>query len=124
MAVRRKQREFRELKVWQQAHRLTLEAYQASSTFPREELFGLTSQARRAASSIPANIVEGCGRGGGDLVRFCERAAGSASELESHLILAHDLGYLDVATYERLASQVEEIERMLGSFIASFVAPG
>ncbi len=98
MAIRRKQREFRELKVWQKAHRLTLEAYQASATFPREELFGLTSQVRRAASSIPANIAEGCGRGGGDLVRFCELAAGSASELEYHLILAHDLGYLDVAT--------------------------
>ncbi|GIW03862.1 MAG: four helix bundle protein [Thermomicrobiales bacterium] len=108
MAVRRKQRAFKELKVWQKAHSLTLEAYRVTASFPREELFGLTSQVRRAASSIPANIAEGCGRGGGDLARFCELAAGSASELEYHLILARDLGYLDLATYDHLASQVEE----------------
>jgi len=91
MAVRRKQREFKELKVWQKAHRLTLDAYRATSSFPREELFGITSQIRRSASSVPANIAEGCGRAGGDLARFCAIAAGSASEMEYHLILAHDL---------------------------------
>ncbi|MCC6791593.1 MAG: four helix bundle protein, partial [Thermomicrobiales bacterium] len=94
MAVGTKGRNFRELKVWEKAHRLTLATYQSTAIFPREETFGLTSQIRRAASSVPANIAEGCGRGGGDLVRFCRIAAGSASELQYHLLLARDLGYL------------------------------
>ena len=119
MAVRRRQREFKDLKVWQKAHRLTLDAYHATRSFPREELFGITSQIRRAASSVPANIAEGCGHGGGDLSRFCVIAAGSASELEYFFILAHDLELLDHATYDRLANQVEEVERMLGGFIES-----
>ena len=119
MAVRRKQREFRDLKVWEKAHLVTLEAYRATSSFPKDELFGLTSQIRRSASSIPANIAEGCGRGGGDLARFCSIAAGSASELEYHLILAHDLGLLELDTYDRLANQVNEVERMLAAFIAT-----
>jgi four helix bundle protein len=66
---------------------------------------------------VPANIAEGCGRGGGDLARFCRIAAGSASELEYHFILAHDLEFLDLPTFDRLASGVEEVERMLSSFI-------
>ena len=71
---------------------------------------------------MPANIAEGCGRGGGDLARFCVIAAGSASELEYYLILAHEVGLLDLETYDRLASQVEEIERMLGGFIDSLAS--
>src|SRR4051812_40263337 len=108
MAVRRRQREFKDLKVWRRAHRLTLGAYCDTSSFPKEELFGITSQIRRSASSVPANIAEGCGRGGGDLARFCIVAAGSASEMEYQLNLAHDLGYLDLPTYDRLSLQVEE----------------
>jgi four helix bundle protein len=123
MAVRRRQREFKDLKVWQKAHRLTLDAYRATSSFPKEEQFGITSQIRRSASSVPANIAEGCGRGGGDLARFCAIAAGSASEMEYHLILAHDLGYLDLPTFDRLSLQVEEVERMLGGLIDSLESP-
>jgi four helix bundle protein len=117
MVVRQKQRDFRKLKVWEKAHRLTLEVYRDTRLFPREELFGLTSQIRRAAASVPANLAEGCGRGGGDLGRYCRIAAGSASELEYHLILAHDLELLELESYERLAKQVEEVERMLSAFI-------
>jgi four helix bundle protein len=119
VAVRAKQRDFRKLKIWQRAHRLTLDAYQATKSFPREELFGMTSQIRHAASSVPANLAEGCGRGGGDLARFCRIAAGSASELEYYLILAHDLELLELATFDRLAGQVEEVERMLAAFIGT-----
>jgi four helix bundle protein len=117
MAVRSKGRNFRELKVWEKSHQLTLEAYQCTTSFPREEVFGLTSQIRRSASSVPANIAEGCGRGGGDLPRFCRIAAGSASELQYHLLLARDLGFLDKTSYSDLERQATEVERMLASFI-------
>src|SRR5215218_10429363 len=114
MAVRSKGRNFRELKVWEKAHRLTLDAYRRTSGFPRDEVFGLTSQIRRSASSVPANIAEGCGRGGGDLPRFCRVAAGSTSELQYHLQLARDLGLLDESSYSILEErQATEVERML-----------
>ena len=83
---------FRELKVWEKAHLLTIDIYRITATFPKEEMYGLTSQIRRASSSIPANIAEGCGRGSdNDFRRFLQIAMGSASELEYHLLLAHDL---------------------------------
>jgi hypothetical protein len=76
---------FRDLKVWEKAHQLTLQVYKATASFPKEEMFGLTSQIRRAAASIPANIAEGCGRSGdAELGRFLQIAMGSASELEYH----------------------------------------
>jgi four helix bundle protein len=82
-------RNFKELKVWCKAHHLTLAVYQATAGFPREEMYGLTSQLRRASSSIPANIAEGCGRSGNaDFARFLSMSMGSASELEYHLLLA------------------------------------
>lgn len=88
-------RDFREIKVWHKAHGLTLDIYRSTAIFPREELYGLTSQLRRASSSIPANIAEGCGRGGNaELARFLQIGMGSASELEYHILLAHDLTYL------------------------------
>jgi len=105
---------FRNLQVWEKSHRLTLEIYQASRGFPRDELFGLTSQVRRAAASVPANLAEGCGRGSNaEFGLFVGYALGSASEVEYHLLLAHDLGYLDGETYTHLASQTEEIKKML-----------
>ena len=88
-------RDFRTLKVWQDSHQLTLDIYKATKNFPKEELFALTSQMRRASSSIPTNIAEGCGRGTSkDFARFLQIAVGSAYELDYHLILAHDLSYL------------------------------
>ena len=85
-------KDFRELKVWQKAHELTLLVYRITTAFPREELYGLTSQLRRACSSIAANLAEGCGRSGdAEFARFCSIAMGSASELEYHPLLAKDL---------------------------------
>jgi four helix bundle protein len=86
-------RDFRKLMVWQKAHQLTLGIYELTANFPRDEVYGLTSQVRRAAASIPANVAEGCGRDGDtELARFLRIAMGSANELEYHLILARDLG--------------------------------
>jgi four helix bundle protein len=88
-------RDFRELKVWERSHRLVQDLYDATGNFPREETYGLTAQLRRCSASIPANIAEGCGRSGdAELGRFMLIAMGSASELEYHLLLARDLGYL------------------------------
>lgn len=111
-------RAFRDLKVWRKAHELTLAVYKMTSAFPKVELFGLTSQIRRASGSVGANIAEGCGRAGGpELARFLQIALGSASELEYHLLLAHDLGLLNGPDYNRLDRDVTEIKRMLTSFI-------
>jgi four helix bundle protein len=110
-------RDFRELKVWEKGHRLTLAVYKTTASFPRDELYGLTSQIRRSCASIPANIAEGCGRSGDtELARFLRIAMGSASELEYHLLLAHDLGLLNGPNHERLTKEVTEVKHMLTSF--------
>jgi four helix bundle protein len=104
-------RDFRELKVWEKAHHLTLEVYKATTRFPREELYGLTSQIRRSSASIAANIAEGCGRGSAaELGRYLQMAMGSASELEYHLLLARDLKILATPTYELLHPRVTEVK--------------
>lgn len=109
---------FRELKVWEKSHQLTLAVYKATTTFPREEQYGLTSQLRRACASVPANIAEGCGRGSeADFARFLQIAMGSASELEYHLLLARDLNLLRQVEYESLDREVTDVKRMLTSFI-------
>ncbi|NTW50172.1 MAG: four helix bundle protein, partial [Chlorobiales bacterium] len=96
-------KDFRELKVWHKAHELAINVYKTSKEFPKEELYGLTSQSRRAASSVPANIAEGCGRDSpADFARFLQIAIGSASELEYHLLLAHDLEMLSSDHYNKL----------------------
>jgi four helix bundle protein len=111
-------RNFRDVKVWQKAHQLTLAVYKVTVSFPKEEMYGLTSQIRRSCESIPANIAEGCGRSGGaDLGRFLQIAMGSASELEYHLLLARDLHLLEPPQYNRLATDVTEVKRMLATFI-------
>jgi len=116
-------RDFRELKVWAKAHHLALATYGATASFPRDELFGLTSQLRRSAMSIPSNIAEGCGRGGSaELARFLSIARGSASELEYQLLLSHDLALLGHATYAPLANDVTEVKRLLTTFIQKLTA--
>ncbi|MEO8396930.1 MAG: four helix bundle protein [Chloroflexota bacterium] len=111
-------KDFKTLAVWEKAHRLTLSIYRATATFPKEEVYGLTSQIRRAAASIPANIAEGCGReGDAELARFLQIAMGSASELEYHLLLAHDLGFLSDSLYPELDRNTTEVKRMLAAFI-------
>ena len=118
-------RDFHKLTVWQKAHQLALAVYDATRRFPSDELYGLTSQSRRAAASIAANIAEGCGRTGkGDFGRFLQIAAGSASELEYHLLLARDLGYLPEPVYRRLADNVCEVKQMLMSFMRKLAPTG
>ncbi|HYE25221.1 MAG TPA: four helix bundle protein [Clostridia bacterium] len=108
--------DFKKLAVWQKAHDLTLELYRATSKFPSSELYGLTSQVRRAASSIGANLAEGCGRGcDGDLARHISIATGSASELEYHLLLARDLGFITANDHVRLGAGLREVGRMLAA---------
>jgi len=107
---------FRDLKVWEKSHELALAAYDATSNFPKQEMFGLVSQIRRCATSIPANIAEGCGRrGNGEFHRFLQIASGSASELEYHLLLSRDLRFMDAETHRSLNHLVEEVKRMLAS---------
>ena len=110
-------RDFRELKVWQKAHRMTLDVYEVTKDFPREERYGLTSQLRRSSSSIPANIAEGCGKTSvSELGRYLQVAMGSSSELEYHLLLARDLKLLNTETHDRLSNEVSEVRRMLLAF--------
>jgi four helix bundle protein len=109
-------KDFRDLQVWHKAHALTLASYRVSAKFPRREMFGVVSQIRRCSASIAANIAEGCGRrGNGELHRFLQIAAGSASELEYHFVLCRDLEYLDTATFSQLNDAVTEVKRMLAS---------
>ncbi|GAB4141992.1 MAG: four helix bundle protein [Planctomycetaceae bacterium] len=111
---------FRDLKVWEKAHRFTLEIYNVTKKFPGEEKFGLISQIRRASLSIPSNIAEGCGRdGGAEFARFLTIALGSASEAEYQLLLAKDLGFLETASWNRLNDQIIEIKRMTTGLLKS-----
>lgn len=118
-------RDFRTIKAWEKGHALTLAVYQATSQFPREDQFGLTSQMRRAAASVPANIAEGCGRDGkAELVRFCQIGFASTSELEYWLILARDLSHLDESTFATLTAQTVEVKKMLGAFLTTLRGRG
>ncbi|MCP4646057.1 MAG: four helix bundle protein [bacterium] len=117
-------KDFKTLKVWQVAHELVLDVYRATAAFPKEEVYGLTSQMRRAAASVPANVAEGCGRqGDAEFARFVQIAMGSASELEYHLILARDLGLLDPETYQSLTDKVVSTKRMLGKLLGRLREP-
>lgn len=108
-------RNFHELKVWEKAHNLTLSVYRATSGFPAEERFGLTAQIRRAAASVGANIAEGCGKGTEpEFGRYLQIALGSASELEYHLLLAKDLGFLPDCSLEE---ERRALKRMLTRFL-------
>ena len=110
--------DFRELKIWQRSHHLTLAVYRPTRSFPKDELFGLVSQIRRASASVPANIAEGCGRNGDlEFARFLQIAMGSACELEYHLLLAFDLNFLKEPEYIALSKETVEIKRMLGGFL-------
>jgi four helix bundle protein len=111
-------KDFRRLKVWHKGHALVLAVYEATQDFPKQELYGLTAQLRRAAASIPANIAEGCGRTGNvELGRFLQIAMGSTSELEYHLLLARDLGFLPEVRYSHLLDGTQELERMLATLV-------
>jgi four helix bundle protein len=111
-------KDFRSLKVWDRSHHLTLDIYRVSANFPADEKNGVTSHLRRACVSISALIAEACGRdGSSDLPKAYQNALGAASEVEYHLLLARDLGYLQQPTYEALDKEVIEIKEMLLSFL-------
>lgn len=116
-------KDFHGLKVWQKAHQLTLAVYRITATFPREELYGLTSQLRRSCASIAANLAEGCGRNGdAEFARFCSISMGSASELEYHLLLARDLNLIKPKDHEELAQRAIELKRMLAGLLQKLYA--
>jgi four helix bundle protein len=112
--------DFKDLRVWAKAHELTLAVYQKTRAFPKEEMYGLTSQLRRASASVGANIAEGCGRrSDAEMRRFVQIARGSANEVEYHLLLAKDLNLLTADEHRDLEMKVLEIERMLAALVQS-----
>ena len=107
-------RDFHNLIVWQRSHQLTLAVYRISKAFPKEEMFGLTSQIRRAVSSIPTNIAEGCGRDSNkEFAHFLQIAIGSATEVECQLLLAHDLDYINDDDYQALTDETVVVRKMI-----------
>jgi four helix bundle protein len=109
---------YRDLKVWQYGIQLAKSCYQITKPFPREELFGLTTQIRRAAFSIPANIAEGNGRDNiGDYIHFLRIAQGSLKELETHLIITYEVEICKEATTLPLLKRADELGRMLRALI-------
>ncbi|HVZ93650.1 MAG TPA: four helix bundle protein [Phycisphaerales bacterium] len=111
-------KDFRQLKVWEEAHRLALLVYRLTGTFPKEELYGMVSQLRRASFSIPANLAEGCGRDGDkELARFVQIAMGSACELEYFLLLARDLRMLSDAQHSEANGTTVAVKKMLASLL-------
>src|ERR1700724_886717 len=109
-------RNYKDLRVWDEAHRLTLSVYKATQLFPKEERFGLTSQIRRSSASIAANLAEGCGRrSDGEMARFIHISMGSGAELSYHLLLAGGLGFLKNSDYSNWTSDLSEVMRMLSS---------
>ncbi len=109
--------DFRNLEVWKKSHELTLEAYRITECFPRSEMFGLSSQIRRAASSVPTNLAEGCGRTQAEFARFVQIALGSACELEYEFLLAKDLSLLPLESYDETNARMIEVKRMLQSLL-------
>ncbi len=111
-------RNYEDLEVWRKAHSLTLQLYRLTEIFPRSELFGLTSQIRRASGSIGANLAEGCGRWGDvELARYVQIAMGSASELQNHLRLAKDLDFMGPADYTSLLKDLTSVRQMLTALL-------
>ena len=107
-------RDFHKLMIWQRSHSLTLEIYKITKTFPKEEVFGLTSQIRRAVSSIPTNIAEGCGRNSNkEFAHFLQIAIGSATEVEYQLLLAHDINYINDGDYQVLTDETVAVRKMI-----------
>ena len=105
---------FKELKVWQKAIELVTETYLKSQSFPKEEIYGLTSQIRRCAVSIPSNIAEGCGRKTDkDFRNFLGISLGSAFEFETQLIICKNLGYIMETDFKFLESEIQHIQNMI-----------
>jgi four helix bundle protein len=111
-------RKYHSLEIWKRSHQFTLDVYGLTRSFPKEELFVLTSQLRRSASSVPTNIAEGCGRKSNtELSRFLQIALGSAAESEYQILLAKDLHYINDASFKKMNSEITEIKKMINAFI-------
>ena len=109
--------DFTKLKVWQKAHNFTVNLYRITSSFPKEERFGLTNQIRRASISIESNLAEGCGRNGDkEFSRFIDIAQGSAYEVRCQLFIARDLEFLSVDSFKLLLDKIDEVSRMMIAF--------
>jgi four helix bundle protein len=120
MGMQQLSKSFRDVIVWQKAHAFVLDVYRATEAFPKSEVYGLSSQFRRAAFSIPANIAEGFKkRGKADKLRFYNIAQGSLEECQYYLILAHDLKYADTAA---LTERLNEVARLLEGYAAALEA--
>ena len=111
--------DYRKLEAWQKSHSMALHTYAKTAGFPRAELFGLTSQMRRAAASIPANIAEGCYRGQRSLAQSLRIALGSAGELEYYVILAGDLKLLSGSDRDTLAKEISDVKAVVTGFLKS-----
>jgi len=112
--------DYKKLKVWEDAHKFTIDIYRITKKFPKNEQYGLASQIRRSASSIPTNIVEGSGQlNNGNLIRYLGIAKGSAFETEYQLLLAKDLSYITDAEYNILIEKIKYIIRRLNNLIKS-----
>lgn len=111
-------RDFRKFKIWEQSHKLTLNIYDKVKSFPKDELFGLISQMRRSATSIPTNIAEGCGKlTDKEFARFLNIAFGSACELEYQILLSKDLHYFDEETYTFFQNDIVSIKKQIYQLI-------
>ncbi|MFT3826837.1 MAG: four helix bundle protein [Chitinophagaceae bacterium] len=109
---------YKDLKVWEKAHEFTLKVYEITKHFPKEELYSLTSQLRRAAASVPANIAEGCGkRSQSELAHFLNISLGSANEAEYFLLLSRDLEYITNPVFEELSDIINKVKSMLIALI-------
>ncbi len=110
-------RDFTKLDVWRKSHELTLKIYAVTKTYPKEEIFGLSSQMRRSSSSTPTNVAEGCGRSTDPQIKhFFEIASGSNSELQYQIILSKDLQYISEYTFAELYDEAVRIGKMLFAF--------
>jgi four helix bundle protein len=109
---------YQDLKVWQKSHQFVLSVYQLTNDFPKNEIFGLTSQMRRATVSISANLAEGCGKNSTlDIANYFQISLGSLHETEYYLLLSKDLHYISIEIFEKRNSEIREIKAMLISLI-------
>jgi four helix bundle protein len=119
-----KMKSYKDLIVYQKSYKLSLEIYQTTKNYPKEEIYGLISQMRRSSVSIPCNIAEGYRRGHRkEYIQFLHMAHGSCGELETLISLSHDLTMIDTNTFEKLYSMQEEVSKLLNGLISSLLKP-
>ncbi len=112
---------YKDLNVWKKSFDLCADVYALTKTFPKEEIYGLTSQIRRAAVSVPSNISEGSKRGKKEFIYFLKIAHGSGAELETQLLLAERFGYVSQKSLENILRELDDVMKMLGSFIKKLI---